>query len=129
EERQALAKQVEDDGRSIEDPEAKASRAAKSPPPAPKPATPAAPIRKPSIAQRRPGEMPPATSRGGSAPRSSGSAATAPAADAGTSAGRLRPARADSGASTGLATGRRTLRSRPSGDDGVDGPGGRPCRF
>ena len=85
EERQALAKQVEDDGRSIEDPEAKASRAAKSPPPAPKPATPAAPIRKPSIAQRRPGEMPPATSRGGSAPRSSGSAATAPAADAGPS--------------------------------------------
>ena len=85
EERQALAKQVEDDGRSIEDPEAKASRAAKPPPPAPKPATPAAPIRKPSIAQRRPGEMPPATSRGGSAPRSSGSAATAPAADAGPS--------------------------------------------
>src|SRR5690625_257150 len=109
EQRQALAKQVEDDGRSIEDPEAKASRAAKSPPPAPKPATPAAPIRKPSIAQRRPGEMPPATPRRGPAPPAAGSEGPDPPA-------RRRPGRA-------AGRGRRTAQ-RGHGSEGAAGCSG-----
>lgn len=74
--RAALAEQVEQDGRSIEDPEAKKRRAEKPPPPPPKASTPSAPLRKPMMATRPAGAMP--TSRQASAPAK-------PSADAGPS--------------------------------------------
>lgn len=74
--RAALAEQVEQDGRSIEDPEAKKRRAEKPPPPPPKASTPSAPVRKPMMATRPAGAMP--TSRQASAPAK-------PSADAGPS--------------------------------------------
>ena len=76
-ERAELAAQVEKDGRSIEDPEAKKRRASR-PTTVPKPAgsSAAAPLVRPATATRKPGEMPPSVSRGG-APRSS----TRPAAE------------------------------------------------
>lgn len=81
EERRArLAAQVEKDGRSIESEEAKAKRAA-----APAPARPAAssssstPVRKPAVATRKPGEMPPSIAgRGGSSSRASRTEPEAP---------------------------------------------------
>ena len=56
--RKALTEQVEADGRSIEDPEAKQRKKDKPPPPTrPKPGT--SSPRKPMLATRKPGEMPP----------------------------------------------------------------------
>lgn len=93
--RQALAQQVEDDGRSIEDPEVKSRQAAKPPPPAPPPAsapdasapTPATSARsprRPATADRRSGEMPSSVHRG-PASAAGRPAADAPAAEAGPS--------------------------------------------
>jgi hypothetical protein len=56
--RKALMEQVEADGRSIEDPETK-QRKKDKPPPAPRPKPGSAPARKPMLATRKPGEMPP----------------------------------------------------------------------
>lgn len=73
----ALAEQIETHGRTIEDPEAKQRKAER-----PAPSTPAAappsrtPPRRPMLATRKPGEMPPAPSRPGT------SAAVEPAAPA-----------------------------------------------
>ncbi len=64
--RTALAEQVEQHGRSIEDPEAKKRRAEKPPPPAPKPAATSESVRKPMMATRPSGAMP--TSRSASTP-------------------------------------------------------------
>ena len=78
-ERAALAEQVEQDGRSIEDPEV-AKRRAERPAPAPArtTSTTSTPVRRPAPATRKSGEMPPSLSRGGSrAP--SPAAAEAPA--------------------------------------------------
>ncbi len=80
--RAALAEQVEEDGRSIETEEAKKRRAERPAPTPSKPSTTAgsgsssSPIRKPSVATRKPGEMPPSLSRGGSSASSSRPAAT-----------------------------------------------------
>ncbi|APX32511.1 hypothetical protein BH708_06995 [Brachybacterium sp. P6-10-X1] len=69
--RAALVAQVEEDGRSIEDPEA-AERRANRPAPAPRPSTgtssssSSSSRRTPKLADRKPGEMPPSISRGGS---------------------------------------------------------------
>ncbi|GAA1486523.1 FHA domain-containing protein [Brachybacterium fresconis] len=76
-----LAAQVEKDGRSIEDPEA-AKRRASKPAPASRPSTGASAsssssARTPKLADRKPGEMPPSLSRGGS----SRAAAAEPASD------------------------------------------------
>lgn len=76
-----LAAQVEKDGRSIEDPEA-AERRASRPAPASRPSTGASTsstssARTPKLADRKPGEMPPSLSRGGS----SRVAAAEPASD------------------------------------------------
>lgn len=78
--RSSLAEHVEEDGRSIEDPEAKKRRAENPPPPPPKPAaTTSTPARKPATATRTSGALPPSVpSRG-----SSSSAASAPAAPEG----------------------------------------------
>lgn len=67
EERTALAAQVEQDGRTIEDPEAK-KRRAERPAPTSKPAgsTGSQPLRRPPVATRKPGEMPPSLARGSS---------------------------------------------------------------
>lgn len=80
-ERAALAEQVEQDGRSIEDPEVKKRRAER---PAPAPArttsSSSTPVRRPTPATRKSGEMPPSLSRGGSrAPSPSAAEAPAPA--------------------------------------------------
>ncbi|WP_114856407.1 FHA domain-containing protein [Brachybacterium sp. YJGR34] len=67
-ERAALAEQVEQEGRSIETPEAR-KRRAERPASAPKATTPAprsTPLRRPALATRKPGEMPSSISRGGS---------------------------------------------------------------
>ena len=75
--RAALAEQVEKDGRSIETEEAKKRRAERPAPTPSKPSTSAgsgsssSSIRKPSVATRKPGEMPPSLSRGGSSTSSS----------------------------------------------------------
>lgn len=74
-ERTALAEQVEEQGRSIEDPEAKKRRAAApKPPPRPAGSSASAPLIKPATADRPTGSMPPSLSRG------SGGRSTAPAA-------------------------------------------------
>ncbi|MFC7465889.1 FHA domain-containing protein [Brachybacterium sp. GCM10030252] len=81
--RAALAEQVENDGRSIEDPEAK-KRRAERPKPAPQPAASSTSSsgssgssdRRPMMATRKPGEMPPSVS-GGATPAAS--AASEPA--------------------------------------------------
>ena len=79
--RAALAKQVEKDGRSIETEEAKKRRAERPATTPSKPSTSAgsgsssSSIRKPSVATRKPGEMPPSLSRGGSSTSSSRPAA------------------------------------------------------
>lgn len=79
--RAALAEQVEKDGRSIETEEAKKRRAERPAPTPSKPSTTAgsgsssSSIRKPSVATRKPGEMPPSLSRGGSSASSSRPAA------------------------------------------------------
>lgn len=83
--RAALAEQVEKDGRSIETEEAKKRRAERPAPTPSKPSTTAgsgsssSSIRKPSVATRKPGEMPPSLSRGGSSASSSRPAAEAEA--------------------------------------------------
>ena len=83
--RAALAEQVEKDGRSIETEEAKKRRAERPAPTPSKPSTTAgsgsssSSIRKPSVATRKPGEMPPSLSRGGSSAPSSRPAAAAEA--------------------------------------------------
>ena len=74
-ERTALAEQVEEQGRSIEDPEAKKRRAAApKPPPRPAGSSASAPLIKPATADRPTGSMPPSLSRG------PGGRSTAPAA-------------------------------------------------
>ena len=82
-ERAALAEQVEEDGRSIEDPEAKKARAAAPKPPSPPAAgTASSPRVKLPTADRAPGAMPPLLSRGGSAQAQSRSAEPEPTSSA-----------------------------------------------
>lgn len=78
-ERAALAERVAQDGRSIEDPEAKKRRAsAPKPPPKPAGSTAAAPLLKPLTADRATGAMPSSVSGGGTSRAAARPAAAAP---------------------------------------------------
>ena len=105
--RAALAEQIEADGRSIEDPEAKKRRAAR-PAPAPKPASSSAAPSKltPALATRKSGEMPPSLSRGGA--RSSASSRGAAAAPEPTGPNRFADLFGDSAPAAKSTEGRST---------------------